>query len=127
MLSALVRIVINAVALFVATLVVPGIELGGGSATAKVATLVIVAVLFGLVNGVLKPIIKTLGCGLYVLTLGLISFVVNALLFMLVGWLAGRLDLAFSVDGFWAGLFGAIVVGLASFLLSLFVPDKLKE
>ena len=66
--------------------------------------------IFGLVNAVLKPIIKVVGCGFYILTLGLISFVVNALLFLLVGWLADELELAFVVDGFWAGFWGAIIV-----------------
>lgn len=127
MLGALVRIVITAFALFVSTLVVPGIDLGGESAGGKVGTLLVVALLFGIINGVLKPIIQALGCGFYILTLGLISLVVNALLFLLVGWLAGQLELSFSVEGFWAGFFGAIVVAVVSFLLSVFVPDKLKN
>lgn len=126
MLGALVRIVITAFALFVSTLIVPGIELGAGSAAAKIGTLLVVALLFGVVNGVLKPIIQALGCGFYILTLGLISLVVNALLFLLVGWLAEQLDLSFAVEGFWAGFWGAIVVAVVSFLLSIIVPDKVK-
>lgn len=121
--SILVRVVINAVALWVATFL-PGIELGGDTSTQKVGTLLAVAVIFGLVNGVLKPIIKVIGCGFYILTLGLVALVVNALLFLLVGWLAGQLDLAFTVDGFWAGLLGALVVAVVSFLISVVVPDK---
>jgi putative membrane protein len=126
-LGALVRIVITAIALFVSTLIVPGIELGGETATGKIGTLLVVALLFGVVNGVLKPIIQALGCGFYILTLGLIALVVNALLFLLVGTLAEQLSLSFDVTGFWAGFFGAIVVALVSFLLSVFVPDKLKN
>jgi putative membrane protein len=126
-LGALVRIVITALALFVSTLVVPGIELGGETAAGKVGTLLVVALLFGVVNGVLKPIIQALGCGFYILTLGLIALVVNALLFLLVGTLAGELSLQFQVDGFWAGFWGAIVVAVVSFLLSIFVPDKVKD
>jgi putative membrane protein len=125
-LGALVRIVITALALFVSTLVVPGIELGGGSAATKVGTLLVVALIFGVINGVLKPVIKILGCGFYILTLGLIALVVNALLFLLVGWLADQLDLPFDVQGFWAGFWGAIVVAVVSFLLSIVVPDKVK-
>lgn len=118
-----VRVIINALALWAATLV-PGIELGAGTTTQRIGTLLAVAVIFGIVNAVLKPIIKVIGCGLYILTLGLISLVVNALLFLLVGWLANQLGLAFTVDGFWAGFWGALVVAIVSFVLSLVVPDK---
>jgi putative membrane protein len=118
-----VRIIINALALLAATLV-PGIELGGGSVAGQGATLLAVAVIFGLVNAVLKPIIKVVGCGFYVVTLGLISFFVNALLFLLVAWLAGELNLDFTIDGFWAGFWGAIIVSVVSFALSVAIPDK---
>jgi putative membrane protein len=118
-----VRVVINALALLAATLV-PGIELGSSSTAGKIGTLVAVAVIFGIVNAVLKPIIKTIGCGFYLLTLGLIALVVNALLFLLVGWLAQQVGLAFSVDGFWAGFWGAIIVAVVSFFLSVIIPDK---
>jgi putative membrane protein len=118
-----VRILVNAVALFAATLV-PGIELTSSSTGGKIGTLLAVAVIFGIVNAILKPIIKVVGCGFYILTLGLISLVVNALLFVLVGWLAGELGLQFSVDGFWAGFWGAVIVALVSFALSVVIPDK---
>jgi putative membrane protein len=118
-----VRILVNAVALFVATLV-PGIELSSSSTAGKVGTLLAVAVIFGIVNAVLKPIIKVVGCGFYILTLGLISLVVNALLFLLAGWLAGELGLDFVVSGFWAGFWGAIIAALVSFGLSIVIPDK---
>ncbi|MGW5359885.1 phage holin family protein [Actinopolymorpha pittospori] len=118
-----VRVAINALALLAATLV-PGIELGSSSTGGKIGTLVAVAVIFGIVNAVLKPIIKVIGCGFYLLTLGLIAVVVNALLFLLVGWLAQQIGLAFSVDGFWAGFWGAIIVAVVSFFLSLIIPDK---
>lgn len=118
-----VRVAINALALLAATLV-PGIELGSSSTAGKIGTLVAVAVIFGIVNAVLKPIIKTIGCGFYLLTLGLIALVVNALLFLLVGWLAQQVGLAFSVDGFWAGFWGAIIVAVVSFFLSVIIPDK---
>ncbi len=118
-----IRVLVNAVALLAATLV-PGIELGGGSAARQTVTLLAVAAIFGLVNAVLKPIIKVVGCGFYIVTLGLISFVVNALLFLLVAWLAAQLKLGFTVDGFWSGFWGAIVVALVSFALSVVIPDK---
>jgi putative membrane protein len=119
----LIRLVINAVALWVTTLVVPGIEVSGSSAARTAATLVIVAAIFGLVNAILKPIIKTVGCLFYILTLGLIGFVVNALLFLFVDWLAGEVDLPFAIDGFWPAFWGAIVMTVVSWLLSLVIPD----
>ncbi len=88
-----------------------------------IGTLVAVAVIFGLVNAVLRPLIKVVGCGFYLLTLGLIALVVNGLLFMLTGWIAGELDLPFVVDGFWPAVFGALLVSIVSWALNLFVPD----
>jgi putative membrane protein len=83
-----------------------------------------VAAIFGIINAVLRPIIKTIGCGLYVLTLGFIAVVVNGLLFLLTSWIAGRLDLPFHVDGFWpSAVLGALLVGVVSWLLNMLVPD----
>jgi putative membrane protein len=119
----LIRLVINAVALWITTLVVPGINVSGSTATRTVLTILAVAAIFGLVNAILKPIIKVVGCVFYILTLGLIAFVVNALLFLLVDWLSGKLDLPFTVDGFWPAFWGAIVMTVVSWLLSLIIPD----
>lgn len=121
----LIRLGISALALWIATLVVPGIDLGGASVPAKVGTVIAVAVIFGVVNAVLRPIIKTVGCVFYVLTLGLIAIVVNALLFLLTGWIAEQLGLPFEVDNFWpAAVLGALLVGVVSWLLNLLVPDR---
>jgi len=120
----LIRLVITAVSLWIATLVIDGIRLTTDSLAGQIGTLLAVAVIFGLVNAVLRPIIKLIGCGLYVLTLGLISLVVNGLLFLLVSWIAGQLDLPFHVDDFWpSALLGALLVGVVSWLLNMFVPD----
>lgn len=121
------KIAVNAVALWIATVLVDGIQLGGRDQTAKVITLIVVALIFGVVNTVLKPLIKTVGCAFYLLTLGLIGLIVNALLFLLVGWLAGRFGLPFSVDGFAAAFWGAIVVAVVGFVLHLIIPDSLDE
>ncbi|MFY1673713.1 phage holin family protein [Plantactinospora sp. WMMB334] len=116
----LVRLGSTAFAFWLATVLIPGISLDTGSIGEAVLTLILVAVIFGLVNGILQPIIKTLGCGLYVLTLGLIALVVNALLFQLTGFIAGQLDLPFEVDGFWpAAVLGALLVGVVTWLLGL--------
>ena len=117
------RVLVIAVALWVATLIVPGIDVTAGSTAAQVGTLVGVALIFGVVNAILKPLIKIVGCLFYVITLGLIGLVVNALLFMLVGWLSSKLGLPFVVSGFWAAFWGAIVVAVVGALLHFVIPD----
>ena len=87
----LIRALLTAAALAVATALVPGIELGHGSTASKVLTLLAVAVIFGLVNAIIKPVVKAVGCLFYVLTLGLIGLVVNGLLLWLTSWVAGKL------------------------------------
>ncbi|MCW2948843.1 MAG: rane protein of unknown function [Actinoallomurus sp.] len=119
----LIRVVITAIALWVATLVVHGIELTAATTPRKIGTLIAVAVVFGLINAFLKPIVKKLGCIFYIVTLGLFAFVVNGLLLWLASWAADRLHLPFHVSGFWPAFWGAIVVGLVSWLLNLFVHD----
>jgi putative membrane protein len=120
----LIRIVASAIALAVATAVVPGIELTAASLTSKVLTLIAVALIFGVVNAILKPIVKIVGCAFYVLTLGLIALVVNALLLWLTSWLAGKLNLPFHITGFWPAFWGAIIVGVVGWLLSILVRDR---
>jgi putative membrane protein len=122
-----VRVVVIMVSLWVATALIDGIYLGGGTTGERLGTLLAVSIIFGVVNAVLKPLIKIIGCPLYLLTLGLIGFVVNALLFMLVGYLAGVMGLPFVVDGFWAAFWGAIVVGVIGFVIHLVIPDKLDQ
>jgi putative membrane protein len=120
----LIRIVVNAIALWITTLVVPGIDVTGKSTTSDVLTLLAVALIFGIVNAVLKPIIHVVGCVFYILTLGLFALVVNALLFLLTEWVADKLDLPFNVDGFWPAFWGAIVMAVVSWLLSLIIPER---
>jgi putative membrane protein len=120
----IIRLVITAVSLWIATLVIGGIQLTTDSLPGKVGTLLAVAVIFGIVNAILRPIIKTIGCGLYVLTLGLIAVIVNGLLFLLTSWIAGKFDLPFHVDHFWpSAVLGALLVGVVSWLLNMLVPD----
>jgi putative membrane protein len=121
----LIRLVITAISLWISTLLISGIRLTTDSITGKVGTLLAVAVIFGIINAVLRPIVKGIGCGLYVLTLGLIALVVNGLLFLLTSWIAGKLDLPFHVDHFWpSAVLGALLVGIVSWLLNMLVPDK---
>ena len=120
----IIRLVITAVSLWIATLLINGIELTTESVPRQIGTLLAVAVIFGIVNAVLRPIIKTIGCGLYVLTLGLIAIIVNGLLFLLTSWIAGQFDLPFHVDDFWpSAVLGALLVGIVSWILNMLVPD----
>jgi putative membrane protein len=128
----LLRIVVSAIALGIAAWLVPGIVVGSytvsghlvtNSTAEKGLTLLVVAVIFGLVNTILKPIIKTLGCGLYVLTLGLVAILVNGLLLWLVSYLAGDLKLPFHITGIVPAIVGALIVGIVSWVLHLVVPD----
>ncbi len=119
----LLKVLITAVAVWASTLL-PNIDLGNASVAKKVITILAVAVIFGVINAVIKPVIKVVGCAFYLLTLGLIALVVNAGLFWLSSWIAGQLDLPFHVDGFWAAFWGALIVGVVSFVLHLVVPDR---
>jgi putative membrane protein len=117
------RVLVSAAALGVATWAVSGIELLAGSGWTRVGTLLAVALIFGLINTTLKPLIKVIGCAFYVLTLGLAALVVNGLLLWLTSVIAGDLTLPFHVTGFWPAFWGAIVVGLVSWLLNLLIGD----
>jgi putative membrane protein len=123
----LLRILIVAAALGVAHLAVSGIELLGNSDPKKILTLIVVALIFGVVNAVIKPVVKAVGCLFYVLTLGLIGLVVNALLLWLCSWVAGKLSLPFHITGFWPAFWGALIVGLVSWALTLLLEDRHKS
>jgi putative membrane protein len=124
MVSFLLRAGLTGVALWVVTLVVPGVTFVGGETTAgRIAVIFAVAVLFGLVNAVLKPIVQILSIPLYVLTLGLIHVVINALML----WITARITedtthWGLSIDHFWfTAIWAAIVLSLVSWVLSLVV------
>jgi putative membrane protein len=120
----LIRVLASAAALAVATALVPGIELTTASVTSKVLTLLAVALIFGVINAILKPIVKIVGCAFYILTLGLIALVVNALLLWLTSWLAGKLNLPWHITGFWPAFWGAIIVSVVGWLISILIRDK---
>lgn len=112
----LLRLLVNAAALWVATQVVPGVTYVG-----EWAPFFVVALIFGVINATLRPLTKLLTCPLILLTLGLFALVVNGLMLWLTSSLASALGLGFHVSGFWAAFFGALVVSIVSTLLSLFV------
>jgi putative membrane protein len=123
----LLRVAVSAAALAVAAAVLPGIQLTTGSTTSKLLTLIAVALIFGVINAVLKPIIKTIGCLFYILTLGLVALVVNALLLWLVSVVAGWLSLPFHITGFVPAFLGALIISVVTWLLSVLIPDGKKD
>jgi putative membrane protein len=120
----IVKIVVNAVAIWVATAVVPGVEVSGDGAGRTILTLLVVGAIFGVLNAVVKPIIKLFSLPFYVLTLGLFAFVVNAFMLEIVSWLSGKLDISFHIDDFfWSAIGAAVVVTFVSMVLNLVLPD----
>jgi len=120
----LVRLLASAVALAVAAGLVDGISVGPGTNRERALTLLGVAIIFGLVNAIVRPILRLLTLPLVVLTLGLFLLVLNALMLLLTEWIANQFDLAFHVDGFWSALLGALIITLVSFLISILLPDR---
>lgn len=115
----LIRWLINTLALFVAVQFVRGISFSG-----PWWALVLVALIFGLVNSLIKPIVKLFSCPLIILTLGLFTLIINAVMLGLTSWLSGWLGLHFVVQGFWAAFWGALVVSIVSFLLTMLIGEK---
>lgn len=113
------RWLVNAAALWAAAALVSGIGYSGWPA------LLIVALIFGLVNALIRPVLKLLTCPLQILTLGLFTIVINALMLMLTSWLASQFDLAFWVRDFWPdAVLGALVVSAVSIVGSIFLRDR---
>lgn len=115
--SAIITLVINAAALAVTIWLFDGITLTGDTDTDKALTLVLVAAIFGIVNAIVRPVVAILSLPLYILTLGLIAFVINALMLMLTSWISGEIGIGFKVEGFWTALLGAIVISIVGALL----------
>jgi putative membrane protein len=121
----IIRTLAAAVALWVAVQVLDGIDVTApDNSPTYYGTLVAVALIFGLVNAIVKPIVKALGCAVIALTLGLFLLVINAAMLLLTSWIAGQLDLPFHVDDFYpAAFWGALIISVVSWLLGLIIPD----
>ena len=115
----LIRWAGTAFALFVAAWLVPGIMVDGNGWVVYA----IMAVILGIVNAVIRPMLKFLTCPLIMVTLGLFTLVINALTLMLSAWIANMLNVGFIVDGFWAAVLGSLIVSVVSVVLSVFVKD----
>ncbi len=109
--SFLIRLVINAIALYITASILPGIHIADDSA----GTLLLIALVFGIINAIVKPVVKLLTCPMVILTLGLFSLVINALMLLLTASLVGAAR--FQVDGFWTAFLGGIVMAIVSMLI----------
>jgi len=114
----LIRLIVNAVALWAATRLVPGVGYTGG-----VLPMLGVALVFGLVNAILRPVAIILTFPILIVTLGLFTFVINGVMLRLTSWLSSVLGLGFRVSGFWAAFWGALVVTIVSWLLSIAITE----
>ena len=124
----LLRLIINAVALLVTAWIIPGIHLGAAGphpTRNDWVTLLIVALIFGLANAVIRPILILLSLPLEILTLGLFIFVINAFMLLVTSWIAQGMGLGFRVDKFLAALLGALIISVVSFVLSRAVTSSL--
>lgn len=117
--SFLIRWMINTIAISAAVQLVPGLHFTDGP-----LQLLAVALVFGAVNAFLRPVLTVLSCPLVLLTLGLFTLVINALMLLFTARLAGALHLGFRVDGFWPAFWGGLVVGMVSLALTLLVRDN---
>lgn len=125
MLSLLVRLIVTGVAIWVATEIIDGISLDTPTTSEMLLTLGGVAVIFTVVNALVRPLVVLLSFPVYILTLGLFTFVVNALMLWLTSWIAEQVDLAFRVDGFfWEAVLGSLVISFVSWVLTLVLPTS---
>jgi putative membrane protein len=122
MIKLVLRWAINAVALWVAITYIPGIHAQG-----EWMSLLGLAVIFGFVNALFRPLLKFLTCPLIILTLGLFILLINTLLFWLSGLIGQYFGVGFTVDGFWPAFFGSLVVSLVSMVLTVLVKDELED
>lgn len=120
-----VRTIINGIALWIAAWLVDGIEFGSSTDTWETVKVVgLVALIFGLLNAFVRPILKLLSMPFIILTLGLFVFIVNAAMLMLTSWISEQVGLAFSVDEFfWDAVLGALIITAVSMVLSIFDPS----
>ena len=119
----LIRWAINTLALYAAIAIVPGIK----PESTRWFALLILGLIFGLLNAVLRPILKLLTCPLIMLSLGFFVLILNTVLFILTGWLGSQFHIGFTVQNFGAAFLGALVTSVVSFFLTLLLKDELKK
>lgn len=122
MTSLVLHWLLNAAALWTAAWLLPGLHFSG-----TLVDLLLVAAVFGVVNSLVKPVLTVLTCPLIVLTLGLFTLIINAVMLLLTGWVSATWNLGFTVGGFWAAFWGGLVVGVVSIVLTLLLPEPRRE
>ncbi|WP_072691346.1 phage holin family protein [Rhodococcus marinonascens] len=122
----LVRLVINAFAIWLAKELVFGIDISSsGNGTGwDIVVLLGIALVFTVVNIFVRPLVKLLSLPLLIVTLGLFTLVINALMLMLTAWLSSQTDYGLTVDGFWTALWGSLIISVVNFVLGIVVPDR---
>jgi putative membrane protein len=115
----IVNLLINAIALYAAVALISGIV----PQSSNWLSFIWLALIFGLINAILKPVLTVVGCPFIILTLGLGALLINTLLFYLAGEIGTRFGVGFTVAGFWPAFFGALVVSIVSFMLGIFIKD----
>lgn len=119
----LIWVVVNAGALAVAAWLLEGIRIGGKTTEEQAVTLIVVALIFGVVNAVVEPVVKLLSLPFIILTLGLFLIVINALMLLLTSWISEQIGQRFVVDGFWTAVLGGIIITIATWILEAVLPD----
>lgn len=120
------RLLINAVAIWIAAALVGGISIAtdGRDTAAQILVVLFIALVFTIVNTAIKPIVQLLSLPLLILTLGLFTLVINALMLLLTAWVTETTDFGLSVDSFWTAIWGSIIISIVNFLLGALVPDR---
>lgn len=126
--SFVIRILVNALAIWLTTLFVNGFEIvGADTAGGQAVVLLVVALLFALVNAIVRPIVAVLSLPLYILTLGLFTLIVNALMLLLTEWITSHTDWGIRIDGFWTAVWAALLISIFSFVVNLVLPRTRSE
>jgi putative membrane protein len=122
----LARLIVNGIAIWLASMWVTGITIDSNQddTWGNILVIAIIALIFTVVNAFIKPLLKLLSLPLLILTLGLFTLVINALMLMLTAWISTSLDAGLTVDGFWTAVWGALIISVVNFVLSAFVPEN---
>lgn len=122
----MIKVLVNAVALWVAAWLVGGIQLaeGSGSTQEQIVTILLVALVFGVANAIIRPVLVVLSVPALILTLGLFIFIVNAAMLGITSWFSGLVGLDFHVDSFfWDAILGALIISLVSMVINTLLPE----
>lgn len=122
----LARLIVNGIAIWLASMWVTGITIDSNQddTWGNILVIAIIALIFTVVNALIKPLLKLLSLPLLILTLGLFTLVINALMLLLTAWISTSLDAGLTVDGFWTAVWGALIISIVNFVLSAFVPEN---